>query len=122
MGLLVVFAQLLNRQKAWLSMHRGLGAVDFPAGAVACCASCWEFSLAVVCEVGLGWKTVQDEAGMRDVWGPSVHTAALLLSSASQLHLPRCWLCRRGRRRSDKTSFCLGSIAAPLLNAASEGI
>lgn len=87
MGLLVGFAQLLKRQKAWLSMHRGLGAVDFPAGAVACCASCWEFSLAVVCEVGLGWKTVQDEAGMRDVWGPSVHTAALLLSSASQLHL-----------------------------------
>lgn len=78
-------------------LHCSLGAVDFPAGAAARSASCWELSLLGVVDVG--WKAVQDEDGLHGVSGafvvlqPSVHTADLLFFPASS---SQCWVCRRG--------------------------
>lgn len=55
-------------------LHCSLGAVDFPAGAAARSASCWELSLLGVVDVG--WKAVQDEDGLHGVSGAFCHAAA----------------------------------------------
>lgn len=48
--------------------------MDFPAGAAARSASCWELSLLGVVDVG--WKAVQDEDGLHGVSGAFCHAAA----------------------------------------------
>lgn len=119
-------------------LHCSLGAVDFPAGAAARSASCWELSLLGVVDVG--WKAVQDEDGLHGVSGAFCHAAVQhthcrppLLPSfifpvlgVQEGGVCRRGVCRRGPSQSlfgDKTPFCLGSVlAAPLLNAALERI